>query len=39
MNNTYELQSKVIQDRIQQTEKNAKNIVESMASLCRKEAK
>lgn len=39
MNNSYELQSKVILDRILQSEKNAKNIVESVASLNRKESK
>lgn len=39
MSNTYEQQSKVILERINQTEKNAKNLAHHVASVNRKEAK
>lgn len=37
--NSYDLQSKVILERIQQTEKNAKLITESIGKVNRKESK
>lgn len=39
MSNSYEQQSKVILERINQTEKNAKLFAESVSSISRKESK
>lgn len=39
MNNSFELQAKVILERISQTEKNTRAIAEGLTSLSRKESK